>query len=178
MDRIDVRLLGPEKTAFHRSEPPSAFGLESEPGFEFPITLDVTARMAGTRVSVEGTVGCTVRLECSRCLEPFDTALNAEVLVEFEEGSLPEVGEDEVRDEEPDVSWYTAPFIDLRDDVRQILLVATPPYPVCREDCKGLCPECGLNRNTTACGHGGGDGKLRPFATLGILLEKEHEGHG
>ena len=97
MDRIDVRLLGPEKTAFHRSEPPSAFGLESEPGFEFPITLDVTARMAGTRVSVEGTVGCTVRLECSRCLEPFDTALNAEVLVEFEEGSLPEVGEDEVR---------------------------------------------------------------------------------
>ncbi len=178
MDRIDVRLLGPEKTAFHRSEPPASLGLDAEPGYEFPIDIDVAVRCVGTRVSVSGTVGCRVRLECSRCLEPFETALQADVAIEFEEGTPPVRDEDVVQDEDADVSWYTAPYLDLGDDLRQIVLVAAPPFPVCREDCKGLCPDCGANRNTTACGHGGGGGKLRPFAELGIMLEKEHEGHG
>jgi len=178
MERIDVRLLGPETTAFHLSEPPSALGLDGEPGFEFPVTIDVKARVVGTRVTVSGTVGCRVRLECSRCLEPFESTLRADVAVEFEEGPTPQKDEDVVEDDDADVSWYEAPFIDLGDDLRQILLVAAPPYPVCREDCKGLCPDCGANRNTTACGHGGGEGLVRPFAELGILIQNEHEGHG
>jgi len=178
VERIDVRLLGPEKTAFHRSVPPGDLGLETEPGFEAPVKIDVTLQATGTRVSVSGTVGCRVRLECSRCLEPVEAVLQADVAVVFEEGPTPQKDEDIVEDDDADVTWYEAPFIDLGDDLRQILLVAVPPYPVCREDCRGLCPQCGANRNTTACGHGGGDGKLRPFADLGILIEKEHEGHG
>ena len=44
-------------------------------------------------------------------------------------------------------------MMDLTEPVRQALLVAIPMRPLCREDCKGLCPECGANLNYIDCGH-------------------------
>jgi len=42
--------------------------------------------------------------------------------------------------------------MDLTEPVRQALLVALPMKPLCREDCAGICPQCGANRNETQCG--------------------------
>jgi uncharacterized protein len=44
-------------------------------------------------------------------------------------------------------------IMDLTEPVRQALLVAVDMRPLCREDCKGLCPECGGNLNEVDCGH-------------------------
>ncbi|MGH2628864.1 MAG: YceD family protein, partial [Anaerolineales bacterium] len=44
-------------------------------------------------------------------------------------------------------------ILDLTPLVRELALVAMPIRPLCREDCKGLCPECGADRNTVSCGH-------------------------
>jgi uncharacterized protein len=77
------------------------------------------------------------------------------VVVEYREGTPPHLREDVIRDDEPDASWYTPPLIDPAEDLRQILLVAMPDFPVCRADCRGLCPTCGANLNTAPCAHQG-----------------------
>ena len=43
--------------------------------------------------------------------------------------------------------------MDMSEPIRQALLVALPMRPLCRENCRGLCPVCGANRNNTDCGH-------------------------
>ncbi len=184
MESIDVRQLGPEGTEFHWNEPATMLGLDSESEFQFPVVIDVKAQRIGTRVVVTGTVGCRVSLRCSMCLEPCEEDIQAEVAIELLEGPQPRKREDVVQDEDADVSYYTVPFIDLSDDLRQILLVAAPAYPVCRQDCQGLCPACGANRNTVPCGcqpaspARGHMAKAKPFEALGSLLQKELKGHG
>jgi uncharacterized protein len=44
-------------------------------------------------------------------------------------------------------------MMDLTEPVRQALLVALPMKPLCREDCQGICPQCGANRNEVHCEH-------------------------
>lgn len=179
MERIDARLLSSEAVEFHWVEPPRTLGLEAEPAYRYPIAIDLTVRKFGERVLVTGAVGYRVRLECSRCLEPFDGAVEGRVEIEYLEGPAPERREVVVTDDEADAAYYEAPFIDLTDELRQIVLVASPDYPVCRGECRGLCPDCGANLNTGACACRG-TRKVRPFEALGPLLKtlKEHERHG
>lgn len=172
MEQLDVRQLNQDGTEFHWVEPAGALGLDAEPLFPFPISIDVRASRFGTRVSVRGTVRCRVALDCSRCLERFEDGLEADVAIEFLEGPQPNRRVDQVADEDVDVSYYTPPFVSLAEDLRQILLIAAPAYPVCRPDCRGLCPRCGANLNAGPCACPP-EGTHRPFEGLGSLLKKE-----
>ncbi|MEK7764775.1 MAG: DUF177 domain-containing protein [bacterium] len=168
-----------EAVEFHWVEPAGALGLELEPPYRYPIAIDLSARRFGTRVVVTGRVGCRVRLECSRCLESFEGRVESDVVIECLEGIRPERREDEVRDDDADAVWYEAPFVDLTDELRQIVLVASPDYPVCREECRGLCSGCGANLNNDACACQGA-GTAKPFEPLGAVLHamKEQQRHG
>jgi len=174
MQSIDVRQLGPGETEFQWTLTASKLGLDGEGEFQYPIAVEVKARKISTRVMVAGTARCRVGLLCRRCVEPFEKDLEAEVAIEFCEGVPPSRKEDVIEDGDRDVSWYTAPLIDLTDDLRQILLVAVPAYPLCGEHCRGLCPVCGANMNAVTCSclplTGG-----RPFEALEKLIETEEK---
>ena len=173
MDRMDVRMLGPEKKAFHLVQPADSVGLEAESAFRHPVTIDMKACRIEDRVLIEGTLKSRVVMTCSRCLEDFESPLEASLAIEYREGQAP--AEEEggaVNDDEVDVNWFTPPYIDMGDDFRQILLLEVPAYPVCREDCRGLCPSCGANLNGAACGCAVKVG--RPgFQELGEALKKK-----
>jgi len=162
MERIDVRRLGPEATEFSWEVTAGALGLETEPAFRHPIKVEIRIRRIADRVIVSGTVGCRVRLECRRCLEEIEDEIKADVAVEYVEGPGSHRKEDVVRDEGADVGTYTPPFVDLRDDLRQVLLMAVTSYPLCGLDCRGLCPSCGTNLNTGSCSCGKGGVETRP----------------
>ena len=49
------------------------------------------------------------------------------------------------------VAFYDKDRIDLGEIVREQILLEVPLRRLCREDCRGLCPSCGVNRNTEAC---------------------------
>jgi uncharacterized protein len=87
---------------------------------------------------------------CARCLEPASLPLAVEVSVMYVERSehLPE---DEEALEAPDVLAFEDGVIDLTAELRDEILLALPVSTVCREECVGLCPVCGGNRNVTAC---------------------------
>lgn len=114
------------------------------------------------RISVHANVPLSV--PCSRCL-------NAVALGQPVDFELTLVPEDEYEDAPRDVKdanqgdvagsfgpeaaeeeTYAGKVIDLDPLFREQLILALPTYPVCREDCKGLCPVCGANLNERECG--------------------------
>lgn len=110
--------------------------------------IHCSVRVSKTRQGIlaEADCSCSLELECTRCLEPFRKTLGAhfEELFAFSwlrentdaEQSLPENG-----------------YMDLQDLVREYLVMEIPYAPVCKEDCKGLCPICGNNLNLGPCEH-------------------------
>jgi len=60
-------------------------------------------------------------------------------------------GKSEVAEEDLDTSVYRDDQIDLNEVLREQFYLALPMKPLCREDCAGLCPQCGTNRNTGTC---------------------------
>ncbi len=59
--------------------------------------------------------------------------------------------EQEVEEEDLDTSYYRDDQIDLNELLREQFYLALPMKPLCREDCRGLCPQCGTNLNTGTC---------------------------
>jgi len=91
------------------------------------------------------------RLECSRCLEPYTVTLCGEV-----DFSINEVADEDAvdRDEIPDNELLVAVGagnIDISGPVREALALELPLKPLCKADCRGLCPVCGANHNETVC---------------------------
>ncbi len=108
-------------------------------------------------VLVQGDVKAHVRVQCSRCLTDIDLPVEAQLEEQFRPTVDVESGRAVKRtDDEDDDSTFDIDanhIMDLSEPVRQALLVAVDMRPLCREDCKGLCPECGANLNEVDCGH-------------------------
>jgi uncharacterized protein len=93
-----------------------------------------------------------LHLNCSRCLEPFTTPVDVEFTEEYQPTidiatGLPS------RTPHSDSAFEISQnhTIDLTEALRQHFVLAEEMIPVCREDCKGLCPTCGVNLNTETC---------------------------
>jgi uncharacterized protein len=88
-----------------------------------------------------------LRLECRRCLGAVEVPLVQRLDLLFL------AGQDGADD---DVGCYPIPArtrdLDLRDALREELLLAVPQFVECSPDCRGLCPECGANLNAAPCG--------------------------
>lgn len=106
-----------------------------------------------TRFRLTGSVTGELELDCSRCLEPY----RLPIAMSFDHRYLPQaeasVGEEEqeVEDDDLETSYYTDDQIDLSGLVREQFYLALPMKPLCTEDCKGLCPQCGINLDTGSC---------------------------
>ncbi|MFC5702205.1 YceD family protein [Cohnella faecalis] len=116
-----------------------------------PLSFRLTANAAGERrIGVTGELTADLRLLCSRCLDPIDHHFE----VEFEEmfqvmkDTDPEPGEDD------DFIPVYGERLELRPFLEEELVLNLPLAPLCREDCKGLCSECGTSLNEKTCGCG------------------------
>ncbi|MCP3144809.1 YceD family protein [Pyxidicoccus xibeiensis] len=137
-----------------------------------PATLKASLRKVSGGVLLEGQFSAHVTSECKRCLGPVDMkvpvsfTLNLvpeslvrgddflkkedESAMEKKERAQGEVGGSfELEDADEEV--FDGKTIDLDPIVREQLLLAMPMNAVCREDCKGLCPQCGINWNEAKC---------------------------
>lgn len=122
---------------------------------------DVKGAARATRLNkgvlVQGEVNADVVVECSRCLEHFSTPVDGTLEEQFNPAIDVDTGLPmRLADYEADDTIFQIDanhLMDLSEPVRQALLVALPMKPLCREDCAGLCVECGANRNDVDCGH-------------------------
>ncbi len=155
-------------------------------GVSFDLSLDLSdvtgpggegLRVIGTRLAgraEKGDLGVALRarleakveFECSRCTEPF----TVDMAFTFALTLVPEATEfatGETRIEEEDASlFYTREHkADLVQIATEQIYLNLPLKPVCKDECKGLCPQCGANRNCSACGCAGEtlDPRLAPL---------------
>lgn len=126
-----------------------------DPGVIPLSALDGKIQMIRTAegVLVTGNLRASVELVCSRCAELFSLPLRFTVEEEFRPtidivtgASLPLL-----EDDEPATRIDERHLIDLTEVIRQNLLLAIPPNPICRSKCAGLCPVCGQNWNDGTC---------------------------
>lgn len=118
-----------------------------------PIIVDGTLSVAGGHLVVQARVVTLAEYECSRCLETFSEELAGELAVLYEKKAESRTAEKTPVDESDDVDNLSldAKEIDLTKRVEEALYVAVPMRPLCREDCLGLCPHCGIDLNKQRC---------------------------
>lgn len=103
------------------------------------ITVEASLESVDEGIYVTGTAHADVHAECSRCLDPVDDHLD----VRFDElFSYPEKVPAELEDE--DVPVLEGDVVDLGPLVHDAFAMAAPYQPLCREDCPGLCSQCGM----------------------------------
>src|SRR5207253_7002882 len=99
-----------------------------------------------------GRVRTMLELPCGRCLEPFESAVEAEFDLRYQPHARNTgEGEREIEEDDLTTAFYEHDAIDLGQLMQEQIYLALPMKPLCRDDCRGLCPVCGTNRNRDTC---------------------------
>ena len=116
-----------------------------------PVELDLHLDAVVEGILVRGTLGFRVELRCARCLVPQRLEYLVEVAELFQDPTKRDDDDDEADPGYELIDDLTA--LDLSTLARDALIVDLPVRVLCHEDCRGLCVECGADRNLTDCGH-------------------------
>jgi len=116
------------------------------------VALDLRFEAVSEGVLVTGSAVAPLAGECARCLDPLTTSIE----VSFQElyRYLPDPGEDKDDGEE---RFLDGDFLDLEPAFRDAVVLALPLSPLCKDDCRGLCVECGAKLADVGPDHGHGD---------------------
>jgi uncharacterized protein len=149
--RIDLRKFG-EGTSFHTitSVPEKIPFLEDLP-FKDEIRLKLTIVKTGSSFDLSGKLEADLYLECARCLEVFNYNIRSALHAVAKIGAK---GIQESDQNDGEGIFYLTPedqTVDLSGIVKDDIVLSMPIKPLCKEDCRGLCPGCGNNLNTSAC---------------------------
>jgi uncharacterized protein len=112
--------------------------------------LHVSLQVTGNEgfISVDGELSIDLELACSRCLDP----TSEHTVIPFFEQFKPASGDEEKdEEEESDFIEVSGERLDLKPYLEEALLLFMPFAPLCSDDCKGLCQECGQNLNERTC---------------------------
>jgi uncharacterized protein len=156
---LDLRGFRSGTDEVARQFPPAAFELAGE-DFRIVAPVQLTAQLTkdSEKIRLVGRLQTTLETDCGRCLEPLTIPVNASLdvmfLPEADQAQTPAKGDDdeaEVREADTGVAFYKNDTIDLGEIMRDEFYLAVPMKPLCRPDCRGLCPVCGKNRNRETC---------------------------
>src|SRR5688572_12608561 len=145
---IDLRDLSGGKVSVEGSIEPGEIDFGSENVEQAgPMSWSATAEQVGDEIRIVGSLQTDIGLPCSRCLEnapyeitkPFDLFFRQRDEMMFDEDEV------ELTDEDTRTAFFTGGQLAIGDILREQLLLALPMKPLCRVDCKGLCPSCGTN---------------------------------
>ena len=152
---IDLKDLAHDKISFSAAFEPGVvdFGIENirQVGL---LDWSATAERAGAEIRIVGALTTRAECPCSRCLEtarltisrPFDLFFRERDAAMFDEDEEVELEEEDTR-----TAFFTGTKLAIADVLREQVLLALPMKVLCRVDCKGLCPVCGMNLNSGTC---------------------------
>jgi uncharacterized protein len=151
--QLDLSKIRQPQTRVERTFEPSDVSMRDD-AYEVvaPVHLAFDLHKDKDTFRVVGRVRTELELPCSRCLEPFRLPVDqAFDLRYYPQADASSEAETEVAEEDLETSFYRDEEIDLNQLLREQFYLALPMKPLCREDCKGLCAQCGTNLNTETC---------------------------
>jgi uncharacterized protein len=123
-----------------------------------PLVEITPVRFAGQVAPIEagysliGDLAWGGKLECSRCLAPYDFTSDEGFSLVLYPHKAGAPAEQELGRDELDVYFYDQPEVPVVPIVEERIQMAVPMKPLCREDCRGLCAQCGADLNQGDCG--------------------------
>ena len=158
---LDIKELEVHPRDFEEEFQPGAIDLGSEANQRTPLRTKGRAELVEEHhgkheiikdIRLRGRVTAGLELQCARCLEPVPQTVEREFELLYRPLGA-DAGRDElsVTDAEAEIGYYQGAGILLEDVLREQVLLALPLKTTCRDDCKGLCPQCGKNLNQEQC---------------------------
>ncbi len=152
---IEVRELEVRKAVFDIAFAPGRVDLsQSEFRQLTPLRMTGVAELVGDgeEVRVHGHISGILEAACDRCLETAEFAIDRDFDLHYRQATPnawpPEL---ELAPEDCEIGFYEGSGFELADVLQEQVLLWLPMHWLCREDCQGICPVCGANRNQTAC---------------------------
>ena len=150
--QLDLTKIRQAQDRFERTIDPSQVPEDDAYRAVAPAHLAFDIHKDKDKFRLVGTVRTELELLCSRCLEPFRFAVNQPFDLRYHpQSEASSESETEVAEEDLETSFYRDEQIDLDELFREQFYLAMPMKPLCREDCRGLCAQCGTNLNTGTC---------------------------
>ena len=133
--KILVARISEDGSNFEGSDPGVIMQIENDPLIKKvgDVRYELYAQRVSEELVVRGTLGAELEMRCARCSEFFSTTVTVSDFLRA----------------------YPAPkgidSVDITEDLREEILLHVPGFSICSEDCKGLCPQCGVDLNTGSC---------------------------
>lgn len=131
------------------------FSLQTEPlqlelseAFTSPVSVNVKLDKSSSQIYLKAEIALDVNFTCDRCLIDFKSEIHTlfNIFFMYEARSLKGEQSNDIQILSPDTN-----YIDIAEDVRQYILLAIPIKILCSENCRGLCPSCGIDLNENQC---------------------------
>ena len=145
---LEIESIDDSGRKLHHSYAPGELPLEDERvRTSSPIELSGYARRKEQNIVISGTVSGRVEVDCDRCLKKVELPISTSFDVEFAPQPEALTGGHELQNEDLNISFLRGDAIDLDQLVAEQLLLEVPARVLCNEECKGLCPQCGADKN-------------------------------
>jgi len=151
LEKINISSLKNGKTRFEVDIPSEELDIENVVRNRIKGKLVIDKR--GSILEIKGEIHYTLRLTCARCLEEFDKNMDKDIHLLLRIGKERILREKALTDEGIDTIYVVNGMFDLFHSIRDIILLSIPMKPLCKDDCKGICPICGKNLNEGLCEH-------------------------
>jgi len=103
-------------------------------------------------VRIQGHLKVRMQAECDRCLGPAEFPIDSDFDLFYRPAHRTGYEEDvEIDEGESEVAFYEGGGVELKDILREFVLLSLPMQRICRDECQGICPVCGQNRNLVSC---------------------------
>lgn len=150
---ITVAELSLHRLYFNQTYPAGSLDYQTEDFRQAgPLLVAGVADLAGNEIRVRGRLTVRIRSVCDRCMEPAEIGVERDFDLFYR--PMESIARDEevaVPADELEVGFYERDGVELKDVVKEQVLLSLPMKVLCQPDCQGLCPVCGLNRNHQTC---------------------------
>jgi uncharacterized protein len=152
---LDLREMRGPEDRIEQTYPAETFSASRSDDYAVAgsVALALRVRKDGEKCRISGNVRTVLSMSCGRCLERFEMPGNLTVDLLYLPDSANRGGEEnEIAEEDLNIAFYRDNQIDLLQMVHEQCQLTLPMKPLCRDQCRGLCPACGANRNERSCG--------------------------
>jgi len=149
---LDLNKIRTAQERFERVYQPDQLPREQDFTLVEPVSLAFDIFKDKQQFRLVGHVKTTLELPCSRCLEPFTLPVDQAFDLRYQpHAQNTGEGEREIEEDDLTTAFYENDEIDLGQLMREQFYLALPMKPLHAEDCQGICPQCGTNRNIAPC---------------------------